>query len=175
MTRLKPTAPPLRILPADERRHAAAMLAIFNHEIAHTTALYEVEPRSPQHMADWFAHKVAGGWPVIVAEDEHGQLLGFASYGTFRAYPAFEHTVEHSVYVALPHQRRGVGRALMQRLSQQAHDDGLHVMVGAIDSSNTASVALHQALGFQRVGHLRETGHKFGRWLDLLFYQRTLP
>lgn len=174
MTRPKPPAPVLHIGPADEDRHAAAMLAIFNHEIAHSTALYDIEPRSPAYMADWFAHKAAGNWPVIVAEDGHGQLLGFASYGTFRAYPAYRRTVEHSVYVASHHQRRGIGRALMQQLIQRARDDDMHVMVGAIDSENTGSIGLHEALGFVQVGHLRETGHKFGRWLDLLFYQRIL-
>lgn len=174
MTRSKPPVQALHIVPADEGRHAAAMLAIFNHEIAHSTALYDIEPRSPAHMADWFAHKAAGDWPVIVAEDSDGQLLGFASYGTFRAYPAYRRTVEHSVYVDQHHQRCGIGRALMQQLIQRARDDDMHVMVGAIDSENTGSIALHEALGFVRVGHLRETGHKFGRWLDLLLYQRIL-
>lgn len=164
----------MRIVPAHESRHAAAMLAIFNHEIVHTTALYEETPRSPANMADWFAGKVAGAWPVIVAEDDTGALLGFASYGTYRAFPAFEHTVEHSVYVATGQQRRGVGRALMQQLMALAREDQIHVMVGAIDSENLASIALHEHLGFDRVGHLRETGRKFGRWLDLLLYQRII-
>lgn len=164
----------MRIIPAEEDRHTDAMLAIFNHEIAHTTALYEFEPRTPDTMRDWFANKAAGQWPVIVAEDETGQLLGFASYGTFRAYPAFDRTVEHSVYVDSRQQRRGIGRALMQHLMQLAQDEDVHVMVGAIDSANTGSIALHEALGFERVGHLRETGRKFGRWLDLLLYQRIL-
>lgn len=164
----------MHLVAAQEDRHAAAMLAIFNHEIAHSTALYEVEPRTLDSMDVWFANKTAGAWPVIAAEDEAGQLLGFASYGTFRAYPAFDHTAEHSVYVASPHQRRGIGRALMHRLMDLAREDGLHVLVGAIDSENHASIALHEALGFERVGHLHQTGHKFGRWLDLLLYQRIL-
>lgn len=164
----------MHIRPANETRHASAMLAIFNHEIAHSTALYEMEPRTLDSMAHWFADKESGGWPVIVAEDDADLLLGFASYGPFRAYPAFDRTVEHSVYVAQPYQRQGVGRALMHSLLALAADDALHVMVGAIDSSNSASIALHEALGFDRVGHLRQTGHKFGRWLDLLFYQRIL-
>lgn len=164
----------LRIVPADEARHARAMLAIFNHEIRHSTALYEDEPRTLDTMAEWFAGKASGDWPVLVAEDEAGQLLGFASYGTFRAYPSFAQTVEHSVYVAPAARRRGVARTLMQDLIAQAREERLHVMVGAIDAENHPSLALHAALGFETVGHLRETGRKFDRWLDLVLVQRVL-
>lgn len=151
------------------------MLALFNHEIAHSTALYEDEPRTLATMAEWFAQKTAGGWPAIVAEDDDRQLLGFASYGAFRAYPAFRQTVEHSVYVAVDARRQGVARALMQALIGLAREEDVHVMIGAIDRENTASIALHEALGFEAVGHLKQTGRKFGRWLDLLLYQRILP
>lgn len=165
----------MRIVPASETRHARAMLALFNHEMAHSTALYEHEPRTLATMAEWFAQKTAGGWPTIVAEDdEDGRLLGFASYGSFRAYPAFSQTVEHSVYVAVDARRRGVARALMQAMIGLARDEAVHVMIGAIDRENTASIALHEALGFEAVGHLKQTGRKFGRWLDLLLYQRIV-
>lgn len=164
----------LRVVAADEARHAGAMLAVFNHEIRHSTALYETELRTMDTMADWFAGKVAGSWPVLVAENSAGELLGFASYGPFRAYPAFRHTVEHSVYVALEARRRGVATALLLALIEQAREEALHVMVGAIDAENQASLALHTTLGFDTVGHLRQTGRKFGRWLDLVLVQRLL-
>lgn len=164
----------LRLVPADEARHAGAMLAVFNHEIRHSTALYETEPRTMATMAEWFAGKASGEWPVLVAEDPAGQLLGFASYGSFRAYPAFCQTVEHSVYVAAGARRRGVATTLLQALIAKAREERLHVMVGAIDAENHASLALHASLGFEPVGHLKQTGRKFGRWLDLILVQRLL-
>lgn len=168
------SAPDLSIRPAEEARDAQTMLAIFNHEIVHSTALYEDEPRTLDAMAGWFAGKVAGSWPVLVAQDRAGQMLGFASYGPFRPQAAFRHTVEHSVYVDVPARRRGVARALMHALVQLAREESLHAMVGAVDADNHASLALHAALGFREVGRLRETGHKFGRWLDLVFVERLL-
>lgn len=165
---------PLHIVSCTEARHAQALLAIFNHEIAHSTALYEYQPRSLAMMSAWFDGKVQGGWPVIAAEDDTGRLLGFASYGPFRAYQAFKYTVEHSVYVQAQCQSRGVGRALMAALTTLAEQHQVHVMVGTIDSANLASIALHERLGFSLAGALQQTGYKFGRWLDLLFYQRIL-
>jgi phosphinothricin acetyltransferase len=167
-------APDLHLRAADPERDAAAMLAIFNHEIEHSTALYEEEPRTLDTMTAWFSSKAAGDWPVLVAEDLQGTLLGFASYGPFRAYPSFRYTVEHSVYVALAARRRGVARALLRALVQQARKESIHVMIGAIDAENHASLALHAALGFEPVGHLKQTGRKFGRWLDLVLVQRLL-
>lgn len=166
--------PDLHLRAADASRDAGAMLAIFNHEIEHSTALYEEEPRTLETMTAWFASKAAGGWPVLVAEDLQGTLLGFASYGPFRAYPSFRYTVEHSVYVSVAARRRGVARRLMRGLVQQAREESLHVMIGAIDAENHASLALHAALGFEPVGHLKQTGRKFGRWLDLVLVQRLL-
>lgn len=162
------------IRPADEARDSGAILAIFNHEIVHSTALYEEEPRTTATMATWFASKAAGQWPVLVAEDTTGRLLGFASYGPFRAYPSFRHTVEHSVYVSPGARRQGVATVLLQALLAQASREALHTMIGAIDAENHASLALHAALGFATVGHLHQTGHKFGRWLDLILVQKMV-
>jgi L-amino acid N-acyltransferase YncA len=164
----------MHFIPCTEAQHAKAMLAIFNHEIAHSTSLYEYEPRTLESMRTWFDSKAVGAWPVIGAVDEQGELLGFASYGPFRSYPAFKYTVEHSVYVHPHHHRQGIGHQLMLRLIDTAQRDQVHVMVGAIDSGNQASLALHQRLGFEPAGQLREAGYKFGRWLDLVFYQRIL-
>lgn len=155
-------------------RHAPAILDIFNDAILNSTALYDYQPRSRESMQAWFSAKAAGGFPVVGVENADGALLAFGSFGTFRAWPAYKYTVEHSVYVHRDHRGQGLGRVVMQALIQAAVERELHAMVGAIDASNVASVALHQRLGFQHVGTLPQVGFKFGRWLDLAFYQLLL-
>lgn len=164
----------MKLIACIEERHAAAILDIFNDAIVHSTALYDYKPRAPETMGPWFAAKQRGGWPVIGAEDEHGTLLGFASYGTFRAWPAYKYTVEHSVYIHAAHRRQGLGALLLNELMAQARRQEVHTLVGCIDAANAASIALHQRLGFQHAGTIREAAFKFGRWLDLAFYQRCL-
>jgi phosphinothricin acetyltransferase len=101
-------------------------------------------------------------------------LLAFGSYGTFRAWPAYKYTVEHSVYVHRDHRGQGLGFEVMQALIETARERDVHALMGGIDATNTASIALHQRLGFQHVGTLPQVGFKFGRWLDLAFYQLLL-
>lgn len=164
----------MRLVACSYDHHAGAILDILNEVIASSTALYDYRPRPPESMVAWFGAKDAGGFPVIGAVDEGGHLLGFASYGTFRAWPAYKYSVEHSVYIHRNHRGKGVGMALMQRLIELARQQELHVMVGGIDASNRASVALHEKLGFFHAGTIRHAGYKFGRWLDLAFYQLLL-
>ena len=162
------------IVDCTEARHAGAILAIFNDAIAHSTALYDYHPRAPESMGPWFAAKQRGGFPVLGLEDDAGTLLGFASWGGFRAWPAYKYTVEHSVYVHPAHRGRGLGRVLMQALLDAAAQREVHTMIGGIDADNAASIRLHTQLGFTHAGTVREVGFKFGRWLDLAFYQRRL-
>lgn len=156
-------------------RHAAQILAIFNDAIVNSTALFDYKPRTPEMMTAWFNAKAAGAFPVIGIEGADGALLGFASYGSFRAWPAYKYTVEHSVYVHKNHRGQGIGRRLMLALIDAAQAQGVHVMVGGIEASNGGSIALHQGLGFSHAGTIAQSGFKFGRWLDLAFYQRVLP
>jgi phosphinothricin acetyltransferase len=154
--------------------YAGAILEILNEAILNSTALYDYKPRSLENMAGWFKAKEAAGFPVIGAIEQGGQLLGFASYGTFRAWPAYKYSVEHSVYVHKDHRGRGIGRALLQRLIEAAQEQQYHVMVGGIDATNVGSIALHEKLGFTHAGTIKHAGFKFGRWLDLGFYQLLL-
>jgi phosphinothricin acetyltransferase len=154
--------------------HAEAILAILNEAIVNSTALYDYKPRGIDSMAVWFEEKRAANFPVIGAVSASGELLGFASYGTFRSRPAYKYSIEHSVYIHKHHRGKGLGLALMQQLIAKATDQQYHVMIGGIDQSNTASVALHQRLGFSHAGTIRQAGFKFGQWLDLAFYQLVL-
>ena len=164
----------MKIVDCSFDRHAPAILAILNDAIVHSTALYDYVPRPPESMVGWFQAKRERAFPVIGAESEAGELLGFASYGSFRAWPAYKYTVEHAIYVHRDHRRAGIARVLMQHLAERARAQDVHVMIGAIDMDNHASIALHESLGFEAAGVLRQTGFKFGRWLDLGFWQRVL-
>jgi phosphinothricin acetyltransferase len=110
---------------------------------------------------------------VLVAEAE-GTVLGYATFGDWRAWDGYRHTVEHSVYVRADRRGGGIGRALMAALIDRARGLGKHVMVAGIEAGNTGSIRLHEALGFRQVGLLPQVGAKFGVWLDLAFLQLVL-
>jgi L-amino acid N-acyltransferase YncA len=165
----------MKIVDCTHDRHAAQILDIFNEAILTSTALFDYQPRAPETMVSWFKTKAAGQFPVIGVEDANGVLLGFASYGTFRAWPAYKYSVEHSVYVHKDHRGKGLGRRLMAALIAAAQAQDRHLLVGGIEASNASSIGLHRAIGFTHAGTLHQAGYKFGRWLDLSFYQLILP
>ena len=164
----------LHFIDCNEEQHAAAILAILNDAIVNSTALYDYVPRPPEAMVSWFATKRANGFPVVGVIDDSGTLMGFASWGTFRAFPAYKYTMEHSVYVHPEHRGKGLGKILMQELITRARLANVHTLVGCIDASNAGSIHLHQSLGFTHAGTFKEVGFKFGRWLDVAFYLLTL-
>jgi len=155
-------------------RHAGAILELFNEAILTSTALYDYKPRPQSSMQAWFAVKENGNFPVVGLEDENGVLAAVASFGTFRAWPAYKYSVEHSVYVHKDHRGQGLGLQVMRALIDAARLRGVHAMIGGIDAQNAVSIALHERLGFRHAGTLPQVGFKFGRWLDLAFYQLLL-
>src|SRR5664280_1279357 len=164
----------MNIVQCEHERHAAQILSIFNEAIISSTALYDYKPRTAEIMQAWFEAKVKGNFPVIGVESDGGELMGFASFGVFRAFPAYKYSVEHSVYVDARFRGRGIGRRLLKEVIEAARMRDYHVLIGAIDASNQASLALHERLGFTHCGTLGQVGFKFGRWLDLAFYQLIL-
>ncbi|MEY4562887.1 MAG: hypothetical protein RLZZ618_2164 [Pseudomonadota bacterium] len=164
----------MKLVHCTHDRHAVRILEVLNEAIVMSTALFDYQPRTADSMVAWFKAKEEGGFPVIGLEDDSGVLLGFASYGTFRAWPAYKYSVEHSVYVHKDHRARGVGRLLMQELIRVAETRHVHLLIGGIEATNAGSIALHEAIGFSHSGTIRQAGFKFGRWLDLSFYQLTL-
>ena len=164
----------MNIISCTYERHASQILDIFNEAILTSTALWDYQPRGPESMVAWFSTKVTNNFPVIGVEGPNEQLLGFASYGTFRAWPAYKYSVEHSVYVHKDHRGKGLGHLLLQELIKEARNHDYHVLVGGIESANSTSIALHESLGFAHAGTIRQAGYTFGRWLDLSFYQLML-
>ena len=143
-------------------------------EVAAAPALYDYEPRTREVMEAWFEAKEKARLPVIGVLDVDGTLMGFGSYGPFRPHAAYHYSVEHSVYVDARFRGRGLGRLILERLIDRARAQEYHMMIGVIDAENATSIALHEKLGFQNCGLIRQAGYKFGRWLDLALYQYTL-
>lgn len=150
-----------------------AILAIYNDAVLNTTASYDLEPSSLEQRAAWFEERARHGFPVIVAESG-GEVIAFGTYGKFREKPGYRHTVEHTIYVAPGRRGRGVGRAMLTELIALARAQGKHAMIGGIDSENAGSLRFHLALGFVEVARFRQVGHKFGRWLDIIFVELIL-
>lgn len=164
--------PATQVRPA-VRADVPAILEIYNHAVAHTTASYDLEPQGLETRLAWFETRQQEGWPVLVAE-QGGRVVGWSTYGRFRDKPGYRYSVEHSVYVAPDVQTTGLGTALMEPLIEQARQDGHHVMIAGVDADDAGSLRFHERLGFVQVAHFRQVGHKFGRWLDLVFLQLTL-
>src|ERR1700751_845602 len=150
-----------------------AMLAIYNDAIVNTTAVYDYQPRAADAQSQWFETKQAQRLPVLVAA-KNATIIGFGSFGPFRPWPAYQFTVENSLYVDSAFQRKGAGTALLASLVTAAPTAGYHTMVAGIDATNEAGRALHGKAGSEPVAHFREVGWKFERWLYLVFMEWIL-
>lgn len=157
--------------------HAAdipTITTIYNDAVEQTTAIWNEKRVDEENRQNWLSDRTRAGFPVLVAVDDHGAVLGYASFGDWRTFDGYKHTVEHSVYVASGQRGGGIGRALMVALIERARALGKHAMVAGIEAGNAPSIQLHETLGFKQVGLLPQVGTKFGRWLDLAFMQLTL-
>ncbi|MCR8549645.1 N-acetyltransferase family protein [Salipiger sp. P9] len=149
------------------------ILAIYNDAVLTTAAIWNETPVDLGNRHAWWRDRIAQGYPVLVARDG-GEVLAYASFGNWRDWEGYRHTVEHSIYVRAESRGRGIASLLLPALVERARDLGKHVMVAGIESGNAASIRLHRRHGFEVTGEMREVGAKFGRWLDLTFLQRRL-
>ena len=150
------------------------IVAIYNDAVLHTTAIWNEKTVDAANRAAWLADRQRVGYPVLVAIDDGGAVAGYASFGDWRAFDGYRHTVEHSVYVRKDCRGAGIGKTLMVALIDRARRIGKHVLVAGIDAKNAGSIEMHKKLGFEEVGLLKEVGTKFGAWLDLAFLQLTI-
>jgi phosphinothricin acetyltransferase len=157
-----------------DRSYADQILGILNEAIANSTALWDYKPRTLATMSPWFDAKEAGNFPVIGFVDDTNKLLAFGTYGTFRERPAYKYTVEHSLYVEASCRGRGLGTRMLEQIISRAEEQGYRTVVGGIATENRVSIATHEKCGFQPCGTIRQAGYKFGKWIDLSFYQRLL-
>ena len=147
-----------------------AILDIVNHNILHSTSLYDYNIRSYEQQKTILEEKINKNFPVIVAELD-GIVVGFGMYSEFRFREAYQFTVEHSVYVSEDFQSKGIGKQLLQELINLARKQKIHTMIGVIDSENQGSVVFHEKFGFKTLGIIKESGYKFDRWLDSVLMQ----
>ena len=159
-----------------DARHAdlPAIRDIYNDAVLRTTAIWNEQTVDLGNRQAWFSARQSQGYPVLVVVDDEDNVLGYASYGDWRPFDGFRHTVEHSVYVRNDQCGNGLGSLLMTALIERARACGKHVMVAAIESANAASIRLHERAGFITTGQMPQVGTKFGRWLDLTFMQLIL-
>lgn len=163
----------MEIRPASDG-DVTAITEIYNHAVSTTTAIWNERMVDVVNRMEWLRAHEDADLPVLVAVDAEGQVAGYATFGPWRAWDGYRHTVEHSVYVHKDRRRAGIGQALMVVLLEEARQRGYHVMVAGIESGNAGSIHLHEKLGFSVVGQCRQVGCKFGRWLDLTFMQIIL-
>ena len=151
-----------------------AITRIYTHHVLHGTGTFETTPPSAAEMATRRADVLGKGLPWLVAED-NGQVLGFAYGNWFKPRPAYRYSVEDSIYLDPAAHRKGLGRALLAELLAALERVGTRKVMAVIgDSANAASVGVHRALGFEKVGTVRSCGWKFDRWLDIVIMEKAL-
>jgi len=156
-----------------EIKDTQSILEIINYNILSSTALYDYKTRDYDTQKTILEEKIEKGFPVIVAESD-GKIVGFGMYSEFRFREAYKFTVEHSVYVSSDEMGKGIGKKIMTQLIIIAKAQGLHTMIGVIDSENKSSIIFHEQFGFKTVGLIKESGYKFDRWLDSVIMQLLL-
>lgn len=146
---------------------------IYNHYVLHSTCTYQEEPEPIENRQKWFSHH-GEKHPVVVAVAD-GHVIGWGSLSPFHPRTAYRHTVENSIYIHHQYHRHGIGSLLLDELISRSRSLGHRVIIAGIDGEQTASVALHAKYYFEKVGHLKRVGYKFGRWLDVIYMQLSLP
>ncbi|MFT8246242.1 GNAT family N-acetyltransferase [Roseomonas sp. BN140053] len=153
----------------------SAITAIYAHHVLHGTGTFEEEAPDEAEIGRRFEKGLAHGWNWLVAENEAGEVVGYAYFAQFRDRSAYRFTAEDSIYVRDDVRGQGVGKALVAELLRRAEAAGFRQMLAVIgDSENVSSIGLHLSLGFRQAGVLRAAGLKFGRWVDVVFMQKPL-
>jgi L-amino acid N-acyltransferase YncA len=150
-----------------------AITAIYNEVVISSTATFNDRPATKDERIRWWKLRREQGYPVLVAVVDE-TVVGFGSFGDFRAWPGYRFTVEGTIYIDASSRGQGVGTELLSSLVAQAQSLGKHIMVAGVDAENVASLRFLEKFGFERVGYLREVGYKFGRFLDLIFLQYSV-
>jgi L-amino acid N-acyltransferase YncA len=151
---------------------ATGIAAILNHYIEHTTATFFTEPVTAEDRYNWITRRRPEH--TLWVADLQGQPVGWAALSDHKPRGGYRHTVENSIYLHPAHVGRGLGRRLLNRVLEDARNAGFHLIVAGACSESQASIALHEGAGYERVGHFKEIGRKFDRWLDVIYLQKIL-
>ncbi len=149
------------------------ILEIYNDAILNTTAIYDYKVHTLDDSIQWYEKKKQDGYPILIFE-ENNRVVGFATFGQFRAWPAYKYTIEHSIYVHKDYRNKGIGSKLVKEIIKIANERKYATLVAGIDAANVDSIKMHENLGFRFSGVIKKAGFKFGKWLDLDFYQLEL-
>ncbi|PFI97564.1 N-acetyltransferase [Bacillus cereus] len=155
------------------KKDVTFILDIYNDAILNSTAVYAYKPVTLENRIDWYEQKKADGYPILVYELDN-KVVGFATFGPFKAWPAYKYSVEHSVYVDREYRKNGIGSFLMEELITIAKEREYMTLIAGIDAENEKSIAMHKNFGFVYSGTIKKAGYKFNGWLDLAFYQLEL-
>jgi L-amino acid N-acyltransferase YncA len=153
------------------------ILEIYNDAVLKTTASYDYEPRTLEHRQQWLTARQKDRYPIFVAVRpgaEGERVLGWSALNPYHDRIGYRFTAENSIYVAADLRGQGLGARLLAPLLPAAEERGLHAIIAVIDASNEASLRLHARFGFEQVGHFKQVGYKFGRWLDVIYLERLL-
>ncbi|KAH8552574.1 putative phosphinothricin acetyltransferase protein [Umbelopsis sp. PMI_123] len=163
------------------------IVEIYNEQIMNSSSLFMYSPVDLQNRLEWFMTTKSKGFPVLVAvkkgsnqDDQEDQtskeeVAAYCSLGTFRDKPAYNASAEVSLYVHINHRRQGLGKILMNKIIEKADEINIHAIIASITVENSVSLNLYSNLGFRHIGTFKDTGYKFGRWLDVAFYELILP
>lgn len=152
----------------------AALTEIYNHYVETSPATFDLEPFTVDARREWFGHYGLTGRHRLLVAEEAGRPLGYATSGRWRPKPAYDTTVETTVYLHPEGTGRGAGRALYERLFAELAGEDVWRAVAGIVPPNEASVRLHEALGFREVGRFTEVGRKFGRYWDVVWFEKRM-
>ena len=155
------------------RKDLTDILEIYNDAILNTTAIYDYKVHTLEERTQWYERKKQAGYPLLVFA-ENNKAVAFATFGPFRDWPAYKYTIEHSIYVNKDYRNRGIATKLMKEIIKIANEREYATLVAGIDSANEGSIEMHEKMGFKFSGTIKKAGFKFGKWLDLVFYQLEL-
>ena len=149
------------------------ILEIYNDAILNTTSVYDYNAHTIDDRKQWYEKKKQEGYPILVYE-KNNEVVGFATLGPFRAWSAYKYSVEHSIYVNRIYRNKGIGVLLTKEIIRIANEREFAILVAGIDEANEISIKMHEKLGFKYSGTINKAGYKFGKWLNLSFYQLEL-
>ena len=156
-----------------EVRDAADIAAIYNYYITETIITFETEEIDTAEMENRIKKILEAGYPFIVHE-ENNKITGYAYVGKFRERSAYSESLETSIYLDINEKGRGIGRKLYKRLIELSQEAGVHVLMGVVSYPNLASQRLHESVGFEKAGVIKEAGKKFGKYIDVEFWSYIL-
>ena len=174
MSAVGPGTPELEIRAATSA-DLPALTALYNHYIEHTVITFDIEPWTVERRREWFGHYAGTGPHRLLVGERSGAVVGYAASSTFRPKAAYGRSVETSIYLDHRHRGRGDGRLLYEALLAALATEAVHRAYAGVALPNEASVRLHRQLGYTSIGVFREVGYKFGRYIDVEWFERPIP